>query len=170
VDEDGKLILTAENVRLELAAAPRPFRSEQQSGETLLREFTAADSSQDSRQDGRIRREDNPAGFLAALFPLLDRDHDDVVTRDEAERYVQEVLPLEAAAAASRLTLVVSSRGDGLFDLADRNRDGRLGLRELRELPQLAKELDRSGDGALAPEEAGGGFVLALREESLAAP
>jgi hypothetical protein len=56
----------------------------------------------------------------------------------------------------------ISAEGQGLFDLLDRDRDGRLGLRELRAAPRLLAALDQDGDGMLSRDEVPRTFQVAL--------
>jgi Ca2+-binding EF-hand superfamily protein len=63
---------------------------------------------------------------------------------------------------ASRVSLVISDAGSGLFDLLDINRDGRLSLREMRAAAGLLARFDRDGDGKLSREEIPRSYRLAL--------
>jgi hypothetical protein len=55
--------------------------------------------------------------------------------------------------AAASASLHFSDQGSGLFELADTDGDGRLSLRELRNLVKLLDKLDTNGDGFLTWDE-----------------
>lgn len=70
---------------------------------------------------------------LRRLHPAADRDGDGKLTPDE----LQSFLALNEQAARSVCTLTVVPRQRGWFEILDRNRDGRLGVRELRQAWEL---------------------------------
>jgi hypothetical protein len=61
-----------------------------------------------------------------------------------------------------RVSLVSSYRGEGLWDLLDRNRDGVLGLREVREAPKVLATLQRDADGFVTSESILPTYVMQL--------
>jgi Ca2+-binding EF-hand superfamily protein len=71
----------------------------------------------------------------------------------EVVAYLDTMKDLSAAGMASIVSLSVTDQGRGLFDLLDADRDGRLSVRELRQLPKLIEMLDRDGDGMLSKSE-----------------
>ena len=70
-------------------------------------------------------------------FRLMDRDGDGKLYEKEVREYLATMEGLEAAVAGTGLTLNVADRGRGLFDVLDTNKDGRLSVREMRQLPRL---------------------------------
>ncbi len=90
-----------------------------------------------------------PGQFLKQQFPLLDRDGNGKLTKQEVDAYAQ----LESGAADCCATLAVEDHGRALFQLLDVNRDGRLSIRELRTAWERLAPLDKNGDGVLSPDE-----------------
>jgi hypothetical protein len=58
--------------------------------------------------------------------------------------------------------LLVSAEGAGIWDLLDRDRDGVLGLREVRAAPALLAALDRDGNGQIDKAEIVPSYQLVL--------
>jgi Ca2+-binding EF-hand superfamily protein len=87
--------------------------------------------------------------LLQGVFDAADRDGDGKLTEKELTAY----LDLEVRLAASPLTLSVGENGRGLFELLDTNRDGKLGIRELRTAWERLKVYDQDGDGCLSRNE-----------------
>ena len=78
----------------------------------------------------------------------------------------------QARLFAATPALSASSRGRGLFDWLDRDRDGRLNLRELREAPKLLRRLGREAEGDLSPADLTECYQIAvgLGQASLSPP
>jgi Ca2+-binding EF-hand superfamily protein len=87
--------------------------------------------------------------ILQAVFDVADRDGDGKLTEKELTAY----LDLQNRMAVSPLTLSIGENGQGLFELLDGNRDGRLGIRELRTAWDRLKVYDTDGDGCLSRNE-----------------
>jgi hypothetical protein len=159
------VVLRMANQRIEISLPASPLRTEGQWADALKRELAAADSD----RDGRVAPGSALPAFLRQNFDLLNRNGDGEVEQSELEAYIHTLLPLQSALEAGRVTLVVGRRRSGLFGLLDTNDDGRLGLRELRELPQIGRAFDADGDG-LSVAEIPDGYTVVLRRGALAAP
>ncbi len=118
--------------------------------DAFRRAFATADVDRNGRVDAR---EASANRFLAPLFATLDHNLDGQVQEKELNDYLTQVLSAQAEVLLQRASLLISSRGRGLWGLLDTNRDGVLSLRELRQAADLVQHLDRNGDGKLAPEE-----------------
>ena len=86
---------------------------------------------------------------LRSLLEMADRDSDGKVTKAE----FLALMDLNNAAANCTTTVSVAEFGQGLFELVDANRDGRLSVRELRTAWQRLALYDRNQDGALGKNE-----------------
>jgi Ca2+-binding EF-hand superfamily protein len=100
--------------------------------------------------------------FLATWFDVIDRKGAGKVTEKDFETYLTEIHSRLAKALACRTALLISEEGHGLFDLLDQNRDGRLGLRELRDAPKLWQRLNRGAKDLLGPSDVPRSYRLAL--------
>ena len=76
--------------------------------------------------------------------------------------YLERVLSLQAEAMARRVSVLASQPGEGLWDLLDRNRDGVLGVREMRDAPKLLASLERDKLGELTPDIIPPSFVIQI--------
>ncbi len=95
---------------------------------------------------------------LQTLFVLADRDGDGKLTEAEVNAWFD----LQAKAVHSYVSLAVAENGRGLFDILDANRDGSLGLRELRTAWERLKPYDSDGDGCISRAEIPRQFQLTL--------
>lgn len=94
--------------------------------------------------------------FLVRQFDAWDADADGKLYAEEIEAaYVRQQAPRR-----SQVVLTVGRRSATMFDLLDGNGDGRLGLRELREVSERIAAKDTNGDGVLQPAEVPGRFTL----------
>jgi Ca2+-binding EF-hand superfamily protein len=95
---------------------------------------------------------------LQTLFTLADRDGDGKLTEAEVNAWFD----LQSKAVGSYVSLAVAENGRGLFDILDANRDGSLGLRELRTAWERLKPCDRKGNGYITREDIPRQFQLTL--------
>jgi Ca2+-binding EF-hand superfamily protein len=139
---------TRVELRSESGQAPAQFAAANR--EFFRAQFRAADQDNNGYLD---QQEARRSGFFANLFKQMDRDGDGKLFEKEMLAYLDEVQDLQTRAAACCVSLRVADQGRGLFDLLDTNRDGHIGLREMRNAPQLIDQLDRNGDGFLSRDE-----------------
>lgn len=119
----------------------------------------------DQDNNGHVDAEEaRRVGLNDSLFASIDRDDDGKVSRDEVTSYFQR----QQAAAARRLMLQVTDDGQQLFELLDKDRDGRLSLREMRAAAGLIDTVDANRDGSLAGSEIPRRIRLELTSETAA--
>ena len=82
-------------------------------------------------------------------MPLIDRDGDGKLTEKELTDY----LDLQAQVTTTTFTVQVGEGGQGLFELIDTNRDGRLSAKELRTAWDRLAPWDHDNDGFIARTE-----------------
>jgi Ca2+-binding EF-hand superfamily protein len=145
----GGVILQFGTARLELRCdhshlGPHFFASLRQ---TWVRAFRTADANADGHLD---RGEADRSPFFRDIFDALDRNGDGRIDEKEVLEYVDGVLAFQARALAAQSSLLISQPGAGLWDLLDTNRDGQLGLREVRVAPALLASL-AGKDATLEP-------------------
>ncbi len=122
------------------------FRLRQQ----YLAQFRMADRDNNGYLDKK-EAEQNP--LYRNLFPMMDRDGDGKLFEKEIVAYLDKMKELQESAMRSCASLAVRDQGKGLFDLVDANGDGRLSLRELRQMVSLIDQLDRDDDGGISRGE-----------------
>lgn len=111
-----------------------------------LKQFTTFDAD----KDGFISRDEVRQGaILLRLFDVADRNGDGKLAEAELTAY----LDFQAEVADLRTVLRLIDQGTSLLDLLDADRDRRIGLRELRALPETIRREDRDGDGQVTPRE-----------------
>ena len=123
-------------------------------------QFTNADQDNNGYLDANEAR-NNP--FFGGLFQAMDADGDGKLYLKEILAYVESTKELQTKAQNSFAALSWSDQGKGLFDLLDRNNDGRLGVRELRRAGELLDTLDQDKDGHLATTEVPRRYELRAR-------
>ena len=101
----------------------------------------------DADQNGYLDRDElkDSVRFQRGLFEAIDADGDNKIFWEEMEAYVRS----RAEAAASRCDIVLYDLGHGFFEALDRNHDGRIGLREIRNAPTILKALRKPGQVGL---------------------
>lgn len=123
----GSLMLTQGGTQVELRGTGGPGFVVAGNRQIFTQQFRAADRD---KQGFLTMKEVNQPQYqiLRGLFEIADRDGDGKLTEKELEAGVD----LQAAAADSGTTLMISEQGRGLFEMLDSNRDGRLSRHELR--------------------------------------
>jgi Ca2+-binding EF-hand superfamily protein len=156
---DRGLLLTLEGTQLEIRL--NDSRPAQLPGtrQDYLDRFRAADAG---KKGYLILKEAQQSGFFPNLFALLDQNGDGKLTEQELASYLDKVQERQARLIAATPVFLMSDRGQGLFDLLDRDRDGRLSLRELREAPKLLERLGREAEGMLSREDLPTVYQLAI--------
>jgi Ca2+-binding EF-hand superfamily protein len=165
---DGSAVLDMGVTRIELRGiqgiGPNYVLRLQQQYQT---QFKAADRDNNGYLD-RMEAQQSPV--FSQTFRLMDRDNDGKLFEKEMLAYLNTMQELQAAATAGCASLSVTDQGKGIFDLVDANRDGRLGVRELRQLPKLVDTLDRDGDGQISRNEIPRSYQLNVRQGPANAP
>ncbi len=115
-----------------------------------LAQFRMADKDNNGYLD---MNEANQNPLYRSQFRMIDRDGDGKLFEKEVIAYLDRMKELQGAAMRSCASLEVKDQGRGLFDLVDSNSDGRLSVRELRNMVKLVDQLDRDGDGRISRSE-----------------
>ncbi len=105
----------------------------------------------DADQNGYLDRDELKmnARFQRGLFETIDTDGDGKIFWPEMEAYVRS----RAEVAATRCDIVLYDLGHGFFEALDRNHDGRIGLREMRQASETLRGLLREGQAVLRPND-----------------
>jgi Ca2+-binding EF-hand superfamily protein len=150
-DKEGNLALEMGNTRVELTAPPEPNERMFFDIKAQYRtQFRMADKDNNGYLD---KKEAEASPFFRNLFAVMDRDGDGMLFEKEMLAYVDQIAVLQKAALTATVSLSIASSGQGLFDLIDTDKDGRLSVRELRNAVKLLDKLDRDGDGKLSRQE-----------------
>jgi Ca2+-binding EF-hand superfamily protein len=142
-DATESKVVELPGLRLSLAASigPPPMPSfEAQSRATLMR--------YDQDANGYLEASEVPAA-QATQFAMFDGDED-------GKAYPAEIAASYARQSAPQRTQVIArieQRGNSLLETLDANRDGRLGLREMRASPERLAALDKDQDHQVAGRE-----------------
>jgi Ca2+-binding EF-hand superfamily protein len=141
---DGTLIFSGGRTVMELRANETRPLLVPHLRQLYLAQWKAADTG----KKGHITfKEAQTAGFFPGQFALLDQNGDGQLTEQELLAYLDQVQERQARALTSSVSLLFSEEGRGLFELLDRNRDGKLGLREIRGAARLLAQLGREKEG-----------------------
>jgi Ca2+-binding EF-hand superfamily protein len=131
--------------------------------ENYLRDFKNSDRDGNGYLDAD---EAKNSRLIGGLFKLLDRAGTGKVFEKDLIAYLDRMEDLQKRAARAQVTLGLTPQSSGLFDLADVNHDGRLSVRELRQLPKLLESLDRNGDGFISADEVPRTYRMTLQTGS----
>jgi Ca2+-binding EF-hand superfamily protein len=150
----GATVLELGNTHLDLQAGGRDDNNGMFFKVRVDQQYRAQFKAADRDNNGYLDEKEAMASpFFRGIFKAMDRDGDGKLFEKEMLAYLDTMKQLQEAAQKSFASLSVSDQGRGLFDLLDTNRDGRLGLREMRQMPKLVDRLDRDGDGQLSRSE-----------------
>lgn len=144
--------------QIELRIVPPALRGAELAAQALRREFAAADAD----GDGEAPFSKDLAESLRRSFGVIDHDGDGTATHPELARYIGGFLPLAAAVESARLSITLHAETRGLLAYLDANRDGRLGVRELRAVRDAVASL-MGADGELTPDEIPPTLQIVLR-------
>ncbi len=157
------VVLTLGNAQIELRLGSN--RGDQAFRFDIKQVYTQQFMQADRDNNGYLdKKEATDSRVFASLFPKADSDSDGMLFEKELLAFVEKQSQLQTKAGATRTTLVVNDRGSGLFDLLDTNRDGRLGLRELRNAAANLLRIDANKDERLARAEIPRNFELAMQQ------
>jgi Ca2+-binding EF-hand superfamily protein len=117
----------------------------------------------DRERKGYVTRkqvEGQQFALLRGIMDLADRDDDGHFTEQEANAWAD----LVSSAAGCQATAGLAENGRALFGLLDTNGDGRLGIRELRQVRQRLAAFDRDADGRVMRQEIPQQFQLVINQ------
>src|SRR6185312_16254949 len=106
-------------------------------------------SMADQDNNGYLDMNEARRSPFGASFKAMDADGDGKLYLKEVLAYFEKQKVLQDRARAACVTMSIADQGKGLFDLIDKNGDGRLSVREMREAIKLIDKLDQNGDGML---------------------
>jgi Ca2+-binding EF-hand superfamily protein len=151
----GNILLALGDSQLDLRRVESGYGSNDQlaaAAAGVRQQYVSFLKMADTKGKGYIEKEDITKPQyrqVQTLFDLADRDGDGKLTEAELNAYFE----MQAKAVGSYISISVTDNGRGLFDILDANRDGSLGLRELRTAWTRLAPYDRNGDGCISREE-----------------
>jgi Ca2+-binding EF-hand superfamily protein len=149
---DGTLFLELGTAQLELGSADSS--SDPQFARRLRQQYLAQFRMADKDNNGYLdKSEALQSPLYRNVFRMMDRDGDGKLFEKEIIAYLERMKDLQESGLRSCASLAVKDQGRGLFDLVDGNSDGRLSVRELRQMVKLVEQLDRDGDGQISRSE-----------------
>ncbi len=141
---DQGVILQVGNNRLDLALSRQVNQARMIDVRAQVKTlFRRADMDNDGFVD---RMEADRTGFFRGTFDVIDRDHNGKISEKEMMTYLDEMAALQKQVERSCVSLAITNEGQGLFELFDTNRDGKLSLRELRNAHKLLNRLPPGRD------------------------
>jgi Ca2+-binding EF-hand superfamily protein len=126
--EGSKVALRVGGMPLELASTANTNPFNRDATRNLIPFFRSMDTGMKGYLDAKEVEASRNRNFIQPIFRLGDRDGDGKFT----EKEFVAVAELSAEAGGMVATALMTVRQEGWFDRVDRDRDGRLGLRELR--------------------------------------
>ena len=138
--------IALDEIHLELHAESGD-RTVEEARQALQDQFKTADANANNYVEKAEATKAQSA--LAGLFPLIDTDGDGKLYPKELESFLDR----QAVAARSRMSLATADQGRAIFAILDLNRDGQLGLREIRSAPTRVMSWDQNHDGRISADE-----------------
>jgi Ca2+-binding EF-hand superfamily protein len=149
---DGTLTLELGSTQVEFGGADTSI--ERHFSVRLRQQYLAQFRMADRDNNGYLdEKEAKQSPVYRNVFRMLDRDGDGKLFEKEIIAYLDRMKTLQECAVSSCASLSYKDQGRGLFDLVDANSDGRLGVREMRQMVKLIDQLDRDGDGQISRAE-----------------
>lgn len=146
------LMLELGNLHIEMGLAG--ISSEMRFKDILRQQYLGQFRMADKDNNGYLDKDESMRSpFYRNTFRTMDRDGDGKLFEKEVLAYLDKMKELQEAAVRSCASLSVNDKGRGLFDLADANNDGRLGIRDMRQMVQLIAQLDRDSDEQINRDE-----------------
>lgn len=139
----GDVLLVVAGTQVEFASASA---GQQSFRDFFLQQFKAADGDNNNYLE---KKEVQRNFYFNQTFDAMDADDDGKLFEKEVVAYLEQ----REAAARSRTLMSVADSGRNLFEILDANRDGRVGVRELRAALAALTAWDADRDGALESRE-----------------
>src|SRR5262249_15830016 len=109
-----------------------------------INQFKMADTDNNGYLDAK-EAEAHP--LFRSLVKALGTDGDGMLYEKEMVAYLDKLEDVQKAVREGCVTLTLNDRGSGLFELLDRDHDGRLSVREMQAAPELLKAIAHADDG-----------------------
>ncbi|MBX3413412.1 MAG: hypothetical protein KF708_12050 [Pirellulales bacterium] len=139
----GQLTVRWTTSEVEIRASEKDSRQDQSQARKQI--FQQADGDNNGYLDEAESR--NYLGTNA--FSQVDTDNNKMIFEEEWLAYFQAIEETNA----SRSEVRIGDNGSSLFQLLDANGDGRLSVRELRQLKAMLEQWDRDRDGSIQRED-----------------
>ncbi len=122
-----------------------PFSDLRNARQFYLNFFRNADKDKRGYVERKDLKGERQFQILDGLFPLADRDADGKLTEKELLAFLE----LQEKLTTCCTIVTLTDQGNGLFEVLDANRDGRLSVRELRTAWARLAPLDKESTGSI---------------------